>query len=110
MNQIKVGQLFKNHSYGQMTSTNSQIKNLENLLSASNDVRIYTCDDFKGNIEIYEGKYMYLFYKQNLVNSAEIMLEYPVDVFDMDIEAPTPSENYIPIDTSENLIDVLQNL
>ena len=36
-----------------------------------------------------------------------MMLESPVDVFDMDIEAPTPSENYIPIDTSENLIDVL---
>lgn len=93
-----------------MSSTNSQIKNLENLLNASNDVRIYTCDDFKGNVEIYNGKYMYLFYAEKLSESAYMMLESPVDVFDMEIEAPTPSENYIPIDTSENLIDVLQNL
>lgn len=32
-----------------------------------------------------------------------MMLEHPIYVFDMDIEAPTPSENYIPLDTSEIL-------
>jgi len=47
-----------------MTSTDSQIINLENLLNISNDVRIYNCDDFKGNIEIYNGKYMYFIQKK----------------------------------------------
>jgi len=45
-----------------------------------------------------------------MVDSTEMMLEHPIYVFDMDIEAPTPSENYIPLDTSEILIDVLQHL
>jgi hypothetical protein len=91
-----------------MTSTNCNT--FGTLLDTSNDVRIYTCDDFKGNIEIYKGKYMFLFYTKNLIGADEMLLEHPIDVFDMDIENPTPSENYIPLDSSEDITSVLKKM
>ena len=39
-----------------------------------------------------------------------MLLEHPIDVFDMDIENPTPSENYIPLDSSEDITSVLKKM
>ena len=76
---------------------------LGELLNISNDIKVYTCEDFNGNIEITIDKNMYLFYKDKLSGSGDMLSELPVDVFNMDIEAPTPgSNNYIPLDVSSD--------
>lgn len=76
---------------------------LGELLNISNDIKVYTCEDFNGNIEITIDKNMYLFYKDKLSGSGDMLSELPVDVFNMDIEAPTPgSNNYISLDVSSD--------
>ena len=40
------------------TESKTQETYLETLLNNSNDIKIYTCEDFKGNIEITLGDYM----------------------------------------------------
>jgi len=85
-------------------------KNLSDLLSVSDEIKVFTCEDFGGNIEVTVGKYMYLFYASKLQNSAMVLSEPPVDVFDMDIEQPTPgSGNYISVDIASSSIDARLN-
>jgi hypothetical protein len=79
-----------------MSSNNTTPMNLGELLNISNDVKIFTCDDFKGNIEITVENSMYLFYARKIKNSTSVLTETPIDVFDMETETPTPgSNNYI---------------
>lgn len=84
-----------------VTQNNVVQQNLGELLNESNDIKIYTCGDFEGNIEITVGKYMYLFYANNIKDSMEVLTETPVDVYDMEIENPTPgSNNYLRVEGS----------
>ena len=85
-------------------------RQLGELLDASTDIKIYTCEDFGGNIEVTIGKYMYLFYMKTLSNSTDIQSETPVDIFNMDIEQPTPgSENYIQLDIADTSVNDIIN-
>ena len=78
-------------------------KKLGDLLNVSEDVKIYTCEDFEGNIEVTVGQYMYLFYASKLKDSSAVLSEPPIDVFDMEIEKPTPgSENYILLSITDD--------
>lgn len=81
-----------------MSATPVVQQNLGKLLNESDDIKFYTCEDFKGNIEITVGKYMYLFYARDIKESGAILSETPVDVYDMDNENPTPgSDNYLHV-------------
>jgi len=78
-------------------------KKLGDLLNVSEDVKIYTCEDFEGNTEVTVGQYMYLFYASKLKDSSAVLSEPPIDVFDMEIEKPTPgSENYILLSITDD--------
>ena len=58
-------------------------------------------EDFKGNIEITLGDYMYLFYAKQIKNSENILLEKPISIYDMNIESPTPgTANFISLNIS----------
>lgn len=83
------------------TQKNVVQQNLGKLLNESDNIKIYTCEDFKGNIEITVGKYMYLFYAKKIKDSVAVLSEAPVDVYDMEIEKPTPgSNNYLRVEGS----------
>ena len=86
------------------TESKTQETYLENLLNNSNDIKIYTCEDFKGNIEITIGDYMYLFYAKQIKNSENILLEKPISIYDMNIESPTPgTANFISLNISNHI-------
>lgn len=77
---------------------------LETLLQTSDNVKIYTCEDFKGNVEIILNEFMYLFYTRKLLVSSNIKNEPPIQMFDMNIESPTPgTNNFIQLDINTNM-------
>ena len=79
-----------------MSTTNNL--HLDELLNTSENIKLYTCQDFKGNIEITIGTNMYLFFASKIKSSSNPDSELPIDVFDMNIEKPTPgSVNYMRI-------------
>ena len=77
---------------------------LEKLLETSNDVKIYTCEDFKGNIEVTINDLMYLFYSRSLLKSHNPGSQSPVQSFDMNIESKTPGiDNFIRMDLHDKM-------
>jgi hypothetical protein len=91
---------------------------LETLLDSATNVKIYTCEDFKGNVEITKNGFMHLFYTRKLLTSSNIKGEPPIQSFDMDIESPTPgSDNFIQLDINmcldkkiDHLLSIINNV
>ena len=87
--------------------------NLGELLKTSENIKLYTCRDFKGNVEITLGTNMYLFFASKIKSSNNAHSELPIDVFDMNIEKPTPgSDNYMRIGGSsadEKMNNIMQH-
>ena len=87
--------------------------NLGELLKTSENIKLYTCQDFKGNVEITLGTNMYLFFASKIKSSSNAHSELPIDVFDMNIEKPTPgSDNYMRIggsSTDEKMNNIMQH-
>lgn len=75
---------------------------LGGLLETAVNVKIYTCEDFKGNVEVHVGHYMYLFYCKNLSRSNNLGGEFPIQSFDMRVESVTPgTNNFIQLNINE---------
>jgi len=97
-----------------MSSENSSEKcQLASLLESSTDVKIYTCEDFRGNVEVNVGHYMYLFYCKDLSRSKNMPAEFPIQSFDMRVERVTPGTNnfiQLNIDAASPLDEKLRQL
>jgi len=87
--------VFKTRIGSQKMSSKNSLENcqLGSLLESSTDVKIYTCEDFRGNVEVNVGHYMYLFYCKDLSRSKNMSGEFPIQSFDMRVESVTPGTN-----------------